>query len=123
MAKSKRTVKIYWLQFVLAAVWVGVADVLIRKHVSGELRSFILDILIVLTGILAFEPVGRHIFKYLLISIGASLLIQGLRRVGEWYMSAGPSFWHVGGPLIALAGITILVYIIGAITHKDQMRL
>ncbi|MCK5833113.1 hypothetical protein KAH81_05515 [bacterium] len=123
MRKSRRNVRIYWLQFVISAIWVGVVEVLLQSQVSMEIRRFIIDILIILTGVLAFEPVGRHIFKYLLIGVGASLLIQLLRKVGVWYMSSGPGFWKMGGPIIALCVITIILYFIGVITQKDKMKI
>ena len=122
MARSKRTIRVYWLQFVMAAVWVGVVEVLIRGRISPEIFRFIIDILVILTGILAFEPVGKHIFKYLIVSVGASLLIQALRRVGIWYMSANHGTWRIGGPVIALAIITALLYSIGIITQKDKLK-
>ncbi len=123
MGKSKRTIRVYWLQFVIAAIWVGVIEVLIAKHVSYDLKRFVTDVLVILTGILAFEPIGKHIIKYLLVSLGASLLIQVLRRIGVWYISSGPGLWQIGGPLIALAVITLILVIIGIATHKDKVKL
>ena len=97
MARRKR-IKIYWLQFVLAAVWVGVIEVVLGNTIHPEIRRTLVDILVVLTGVLAFEPLGRHIFKYALVAFIASILIQILRKLGRWYMSAGPGFWESPAP-------------------------
>ncbi len=122
MAGTKRKIRVYWIQFIIAAIWVGVIEVLIGSKLSTDVRRFVVDILVILTGILAFEPVGKHILKYLLICTGASLLIQVLRKIGNWYISAGPGFWQFGGPVIALAAITVLLYFIGVITQKDKVK-
>ncbi len=119
---ARRKIHIYWLQFVIAAFWVGVIEVLISGNVHPKIHHFIIDILIILTGILAFEPVGRHILKYLLISFVASFLIQGLRELGQWYMAHGGGFWKIGGPIVALFVITIILYMIGSVTNKDRLR-
>ena len=122
MSRSKHKIHIYWLQFVIAAIWVGVIEVALYGKLHPETRRFVIDVSIVLTGILAFEPFGRHIFKYFLVSVGASVLIQLLRKVGHWYMSAGVGFWRLGGPIVALAVITLLLSIIGSVTNKDKLR-
>lgn len=121
MARRRR-IHIYWLQFVIAAFWVGVIEVFISGKVPLKIHHFIVDILVILTGILAFEPIGRHILKYLLISFVASFLIQGLRELGQWYMAHGGGFWRMGGPVVALFVITVILYMIGAVTNKDRVR-
>ncbi|RKZ31943.1 hypothetical protein DRQ36_00455 [bacterium] len=123
MSNRKRKIHIYWLQFVIAAVWVGVIEVALSGKVHPKVRAFIVDNLIILTGVLAFQPVGRQIFKYLLISSTASILIQILRELGHLYMSAGAGFWRFGGPVVALAAITVLLYVIGSITNKHRLKL
>jgi len=121
-AKHIRKIHIYWLQFIIAAFWVGVIEVLIAGKVPPKVRLFFVDLLVMLTGILAFEPIGRHIFKYLAICFVASFLIQGFRELGHWYMAHGGGFWRLGGPVVVLLAITIILYVIGIFTNKDKVR-
>jgi len=123
MSPRKKKIHIYWLQFVIAAVWVGVVEVVTYGKLHPEIRRFIIDLLIILTGVLAYQPLGKHIFKYLLVGISASVLIQLLRKLGHWYMSAGSGFWRIGGPIVVLAAITIVLTLIGSFTKKDKLRI
>jgi len=121
-AKRARKIHIYWLQFVISAFWVGVIEVLIAGKVPAKVRMFIIDLLIILTGILAFEPIGKHILKYLAVCFVASFLIQGFRELGHWYMANGGGFWRLGGPVVVLLGVTIILYLIGTVTNKDRVK-
>lgn len=122
MTHRKRTIKIYWLQFVIAATWVGVIEVLLYDKLHPDIRRFIVDVLIILTGVLAFEPFGKHVFKYVLVSMFASVLIQLLRKFGQWYLTSGIGNWKIGGPIVALIAITVLLAIIGSLTNKDKLK-
>jgi len=122
MIARGRKIHIYWLQFVIAAIWVGVIEVLLYGKVPPKIHSFIIDILVILTGILAFEPIGKHILKYLLICFIASFMIQGLRELGHWYMAHGGGFWKMGGPVVVLVVLTIVLFFIASITKKDRLR-
>ena len=120
---ATRRIKIYWLQFVIAAIWVGVIEALLPSSMYPELRTFILNCLVVLTGILAFEPVSKHIWKYVAVSIVASLLISVLREAGRWYVGSGLTLRRIGGPAITLIIITVILYLIAKATQKDKFKL
>jgi hypothetical protein len=117
-----KNIHIYWLQFFLAAVWVGVFDVVLSGKLPSDIRRLFMDFLVVMTGVTAFRKLDKHILKYALVSFCASLLIQVFREVGHWYMSLNPTFWRLGGPILILAAITIVLIIVGALTNKDKMR-
>ncbi|MBN2542772.1 hypothetical protein JXI42_07870 [bacterium] len=120
---ATKRIKIYWFQFVIAAIWVGAIEAVLPYSMYPELRTFIINCLIVLTGIIAFEPVSKHIWKYVAISIVASLLIGVLREVGLWYMRSGLTLKRIGGPIITLIIITLILYLIAKATQKDKFRL
>ncbi len=120
----KHKFKVYWLQFVLAAIWSGILEIFLNRYILHyELRAFLMNVAVVLTGILAFQPFSRKIFKYLALSIGASALISILRNVGHWYLQNNVSMGRVVGPVGTLFIISVVLILIFKALHKDSINI
>ncbi|MBN1755709.1 hypothetical protein JW877_05795 [bacterium] len=119
---AKRKIHIYWLQFLVLAIWVGVMEVIIPAGFYPELKRFIINFLVVMTGILAFEPIAAYVWKYVVVSLVASMLIEALRKVGIWYMRSGISLHRIGGPVLTLLVITIVAFMIARALQKDKFK-
>ena len=118
-------VRIYWLQFLIAALWAGIIDAFFGAKLDSimpELRIFVLTFMTVLAGILAFEPISKPILKLGGVSFIITVVIGSIISIGRRLAFTSMPIKTFGGPLLIFAIITVIIFMILRYFRKDSLR-